>query len=66
MAPGDVLLFDSHLMHRSTDNLSSTRRAAMVFHLAAAGTIDRTVEQRGYTVNDWIPARRTDATGVSA
>jgi phytanoyl-CoA hydroxylase len=58
MVPGDVLVFDSHLMHRSTDNLSPTRRAAMVFHLAATGTIDRTVELRGYTVNDWIPARR--------
>ena len=64
MDPGDVLVFDSHLMHRSTDNLSSGRRAAMVFHLAAAGTIDRTVELRGYTVNDWLPARRSDATGV--
>lgn len=64
MNPGDVLVFDSHLMHRSTDNLSSGRRAAMVFHLAAAGTIDRTVELRGYTVNDWLPARRSDATGV--
>ena len=26
MAPGDVLVFDSHLMHRSTDNLSSDRQ----------------------------------------
>jgi ectoine hydroxylase-related dioxygenase (phytanoyl-CoA dioxygenase family) len=61
MDPGDVLVFDSHLMHRSTDNLSTNRRAAMVFHLAAAGTLDRTVELRGYTVNDWIPARRANA-----
>ncbi len=58
MDPGDLLVFDSHLMHRSTDNTSAGRRAAMVFHLAAAGTVDRTVEQRGYTVNDWIPVRR--------
>jgi ectoine hydroxylase-related dioxygenase (phytanoyl-CoA dioxygenase family) len=60
MAPGDLLVFDSHLMHRSTDNRSSGRRAAMVFHLAAAGTLDRTLELRGYTVNDWMPARRAD------
>ncbi|HVN50443.1 MAG TPA: phytanoyl-CoA dioxygenase family protein, partial [Acidimicrobiales bacterium] len=58
MSPGDLLVFDSHLMHRSTDNRSTGRRAAMVFHLAAAGTLDRTVELRGYTVNDWMPARR--------
>ena len=60
MAPGDLLVFDSHLMHRSTDNVSDGLRAAMVFHLAAAGTTDRTVEHRGYTVNDWIPVRRAE------
>ncbi len=60
MEPGDVLLFDSHLMHRSTDNHTDAPRAAMVYHYAGAGTLDRTEEQRGYTVNDWIPARRAD------
>ena len=63
MAPGDLLVFDSHLMHRSTDNRSAARRAAMVFHLAAAGTHDRTLELRGYTVNDWMAARRADEIG---
>jgi hypothetical protein len=58
MQPGDVLVFDSHLMHRSTDNVSESRRAAMVFHFAAAGTVDRTEELRGYTVNDWLPVWR--------
>jgi ectoine hydroxylase-related dioxygenase (phytanoyl-CoA dioxygenase family) len=38
MQPGDLLLFDSHLMHRSTDNVSDGIRAAMVYHYAAAGT----------------------------
>ena len=38
MRPGDLLLFDSHLMHRSTDNTSNGIRAAMVFHYAAGGT----------------------------
>jgi ectoine hydroxylase-related dioxygenase (phytanoyl-CoA dioxygenase family) len=58
MDPGDLLLFDSHLMHRSTDNETDGVRAAMVFHYARAGTIDRTTERKGYTVNDWLPARR--------
>ncbi len=59
MQPGDVLLFDSHLMHFSRDNTSDRRRAAMVYHYASAGTVDHTVEQRGYTINDWVPVRRS-------
>jgi ectoine hydroxylase-related dioxygenase (phytanoyl-CoA dioxygenase family) len=54
MQPGDLLLFDSHLMHRSTDNHSSGLRAAMVYHYAPTGTIDRTEQLRGFTLNDWI------------
>lgn len=42
MRAGDVLLFHSHLMHRSTDNVSDGRRAAMVYHYARAGTVDHT------------------------
>lgn len=61
MQPGDLLLFDSHLMHRSTDNETDGVRAAMVFHYARAGTRDRTIDLKGYTVNDWIPARRGGA-----
>jgi ectoine hydroxylase-related dioxygenase (phytanoyl-CoA dioxygenase family) len=61
MQPSDLLVFDSHLMHRSTDNVSADIRAAMVFHLARAGTVDHTEEIRGYTVNDWLPVRRADA-----
>lgn len=57
MEPGDLLVFDSHLMHRSTDNDSAELRAAMVFHLAARGTVDRTQDLRGYTINDWFPVR---------
>lgn len=44
MEPGDVLVFDSHLMHRSVDNGSDTLRAAMVYHYGVAGTIDHTGE----------------------
>ncbi|MGZ8753266.1 MAG: phytanoyl-CoA dioxygenase family protein [Acidimicrobiia bacterium] len=42
MRAGDVLVFDSHLMHCSTDNRSDRRRAAMVYHYASAGTVDHT------------------------
>lgn len=35
MAPGDLLVFHSHLRHRSTDNLSDGMRAAMVYHYAS-------------------------------
>jgi ectoine hydroxylase-related dioxygenase (phytanoyl-CoA dioxygenase family) len=59
MAPGDLLLFDSHLMHRSTDNASTGLRAAMVYHYAPTGTRDRTEEVRGYTINDWIEIEPT-------
>jgi phytanoyl-CoA hydroxylase len=57
MRPGDLLVFDSHLMHCSTDNESEGIRAAMVYHYAAAGTIDHT-EEYFPTINDWVPARR--------
>jgi ectoine hydroxylase-related dioxygenase (phytanoyl-CoA dioxygenase family) len=59
MRPGDVLLFDSHLMHRSTDNETSGIRAAMVYHYAQAGSVDHTEDVKGYTVNDWMPVRRS-------
>lgn len=42
MDAGDLLVFDSHLMHCSTDNVSDGRRAAMVYHYARAGTVDHT------------------------
>jgi len=57
MEPGDLLVFDSHLMHCSTDNESAGLRAAMVYHYAMAGTVDHT-EEYFPTVNDWVPARR--------
>lgn len=56
MSPGDVLFFDSHLLHSSTDNASDEVRAAFVCHYARAGTIDRTPPDR--SVNDWVPALR--------
>lgn len=55
MEPGDLLVFDSHLMHRSTDNVSDVIRAAMVYHYAAAGTKDDAPQ----LVHDWMPAVRS-------
>ena len=53
MDPGDLLLFDSHLMHRSTGNESAGIRAAMVFHYAATGTVDSGPR----LVNDFVTVR---------
>jgi ectoine hydroxylase-related dioxygenase (phytanoyl-CoA dioxygenase family) len=53
MQPGDLLLFDSHLMHRSTDNASDGIRAAMVYHYCATGTVERTPG----LVNDFVTVR---------
>ncbi len=63
MDPGDLLVFDSHLMHRSTDNQSDGIRAAMVFHFASAGTADLTEAVTGAPspVNDWLPVIRDGA-----
>jgi phytanoyl-CoA hydroxylase len=54
MEAGDLLVFDSHLMHRSTDNVANVLRAAMVYHYATAGTVQR----HPHPINDFMPARR--------
>ncbi len=53
MAPGDLLVFHSRLMHRSKDNESARLRAAMVYHLAEHGTKD--LSKTASPVNDWMP-----------
>ncbi|MFQ5699324.1 MAG: phytanoyl-CoA dioxygenase family protein [Myxococcota bacterium] len=60
MQPGDLLLFHSHLIHSSTDNHSESRRAAMVYHYAMGGTVDRSLEKFGFRPPniDWMPVRR--------
>ena len=60
MAPGEMLVFHSHLVHRSTDNGSDRERAAMVFHYAIGGTEDLSEERWGFTPPnvDWMPVRR--------
>lgn len=62
MKAGDLLVFHSHLMHRSTDNESTGLRAAMVYHLAAAGTVD--LDEKPVPINDWMPVRRRIDTHV--
>jgi phytanoyl-CoA hydroxylase len=55
MAPGDMVLFDSHLVHSSSDNAGSTSRVALCFHYAAADTVDHTSERLGSSpYNDWM------------
>jgi hypothetical protein len=63
LQPGDLMVFDSHLMHRSTDNVSDGIRAAMVWHFATAGTADLGKDygdgvHRTSPVNDWMPYLR--------
>ena len=57
---GDLLLFHSRLMHRSTDNDSDGKRAAMVYHYGEAGTVDHSEEKFGIVPPniDWMPVRR--------
>lgn len=61
MEPGDLLVFHSHLMHRSLDNVSDGIRAAMVWHYTPAGTIDHSAEKfgRAAIINDFMPVRRS-------
>jgi ectoine hydroxylase-related dioxygenase (phytanoyl-CoA dioxygenase family) len=53
MEPGDLLVFHSHLRHRSTDNEGDEMRAAMVYHYADSGsTGDKQPNQ------DWMQVLR--------
>jgi chlorinating enzyme len=60
MQAGDLLIFHSHLMHKSTDNGSDDLRAAMVYHYATADTIDHSVRVYGRRPanQDWLPVLR--------
>ncbi len=63
MQPGDVLFFHSYLMHRSSDNVASCRRSAVVYHYGRPGTrvISPEHAEALARVNRWIPARRVSA-----
>lgn len=55
---GDLLVFDCHLRHRSTDNVSDGMRAAMVYHYSPSATAighDLTFNQ------DWVGVLRDGA-----
>ena len=60
MDPGDLLVFHSHLMHRSTDNKGDRMRAAMVYHYGEAGTVDGSEQKFGFKLPnvEWVPVRR--------
>lgn len=61
MEPGDLLVFHSYLLHRSVDNNSNSRRAAMVYHYGRMGTLNhappemREIQDR---VTSWQSVRR--------
>lgn len=56
---GDAVVFDSHLLHASTDNLSDLLRVAAVLHFARTGTVDNTARVfGGNPYNDWMPVLR--------
>jgi len=57
MEPGDLLVFDSHLMHRSTDNVSPGIRAAMVYHYCRSGVTD----PQQSAINDFLSIPATPA-----
>jgi len=61
MGPGDLLVFHSYLLHKSVDNRSSLRRAAMVYHYGRAGTTNLAppdVARRQEAVTRWVPVVR--------
>ncbi len=63
LSPGDLLVFDSHLMHRSTDNRSDSIRAAMVWHFSRPGTLDLGMDvgdgvRFKNPLNDWVAVVR--------
>jgi phytanoyl-CoA hydroxylase len=64
MQPGDLLVFHSYLIHRSVDNISDARRAAMVYHYGRAGSVNLAPPAMQAVQNQitrWIPVRRTAA-----
>jgi ectoine hydroxylase-related dioxygenase (phytanoyl-CoA dioxygenase family) len=58
--PGDLVVFHSHLFHKSSDNTADFMRAAMVYHFGAGGTVDQSEEKWGFRPPnvDWMPIRR--------
>lgn len=64
MQPGDLLVFHSYLLHKSVDNHSTDRRAAMVYHYGRHGTknlADPAMAAIQARILHWIPAARSKA-----
>ena len=62
MNPGDLLVFDSFLLHRSVDNRGGARRSAMVYHYGRAGSVNLAnpeVQATQQRVTKWLPVRRS-------
>ena len=60
MAPGDLLVFHSYLLHRSQDNRATSRRSAMVCHYGRAGTEPLEPLSAAQTsILRWTPVRRS-------
>lgn len=59
MEAGDLLIFNSNLVHRSFDNQANSARQAMVYHFSEAGA-KLTIAEPGNlaVVNHWLPVRR--------
>jgi phytanoyl-CoA hydroxylase len=58
MQPGDLLVFHSHLLHRSVDNQGVGRREAMVLHYASTGSInlaDAKTQAIHKLIYHWLP-----------
>lgn len=64
MNPGDLLVFNSYLLHRSVDNCGTARRAAMVYHYGRSNSVNLgtpEVQAMQARVTKWIPVRRGKA-----
>jgi ectoine hydroxylase-related dioxygenase (phytanoyl-CoA dioxygenase family) len=64
MNPGDLLVFNSFLLHRSVDNRGGARRSAMVYHYGRADSVNLAspeVQAMQQRVTKWIPVRRSSA-----
>jgi phytanoyl-CoA hydroxylase len=60
MAPGDLLVFHSYLLHRSQDNRAASRRSAMVYHYGRAGTVPlEPLSPAQASILRWTPVRRS-------
>jgi phytanoyl-CoA hydroxylase len=60
MQPGDLLVFHSHLLHKSVDNQGVARREAMVLHYAPTGSVNQ-ADAHMKPIHDkiyrWIPVK---------